>query len=69
MKMKIKKILGFRGLGFLIFLRTKMECLEKFWDTLQLHFEDLGLKWMKMMKRGRIENNGIRMGEGPNCSN
>ena len=24
---------------------------------------------MKMMKRGEIENNGIRMSERPNCSN
>ena len=34
-----------------------------------IYFEDLGLKWMKMIKRGRIENNRIRMGEGPDCSN
>ena len=32
------------GLGFLIFLGTKLECLEEFWDTLQFYFEDLGLK-------------------------
>ena len=37
---------GFKiqSLGFLIFLRTKLECLEEFWDTLQFYFEDLGLK-------------------------
>ena len=29
---------------FLVFLRTKLECLEEFWDTLQFYFEDLGLK-------------------------
>ena len=61
--------LGFRVLWFLLFLRTKLECLEEFWDTLQFYFEDLGLKWMKMMKRGEIENNGIRMSERPNWSN
>ena len=35
---------GFWGLEFLIFLRTKLECLEEFWDTLQFYFEDLGLR-------------------------
>ena len=54
-----------------------MECLEEFWDTLQFYFKNLGLKWMKIMKKGGIENNGIvakkkenngiKMGQGPNC--
>ena len=35
---------GVWGLGFLIFLRTKLECLEDFWDTLQFYFDDFGLK-------------------------
>ena len=39
------------SLHFGLFIRTKLEYLEEFGDTLQFYFEDLGLKRMKMMKK------------------